>query len=449
MNSRHALIIDDEPDIRELLEITLQRMEVSCVAVGNLASAYQALASQSFDLCLADLRLPDGDGLDLVRHIGSHHPQLPVAVITAHGNMETAIEALKSGAFDFIAKPVQLPTLRKLVHSALQLNQRPASDTPEDGRGPAGSRLLGKSTAIEQIRVLIGKVARSQAPVFIGGESGTGKELAARMIHEGGPRAEAPFVAVNCGAIPADLIESELFGHVRGSFTGAVKDREGLFQSANGGTLFLDEVADLPLSMQVKLLRVLQEKAVRPVGASSETPVDVRIISASHKNLDELIHNGVLRHDLYYRIKVIELIMPPLRERREDIPPLIEHFLNRWGRQAGVSPPTLDEDAMTALVKHGFPGNVRELENLLERAATLSEGHHIQAEDLGLTEPFRPNTGTRMDDDSLDLEDCLAREERRLIESALEKTRWNRTEAARQLGLTLRSLRYRMAKLGL
>jgi len=445
MTHHLALIVDDEPDIRELLQITLERMQVEAVPAGSLDDAYRALKQQRFDLCLADMRLPDGDGLDLVRHISTTHPNLPVAVITAHGNMETAIEALKAGAFDFVSKPVQLPILRRLVETALRLGQAPSAPTEQ----PTGSQwdLLGGSTAMEEIRHLIHKLARSQAPVYISGESGTGKELAARLIHDRSPRAAAAFVPVNCGAIPRDLIESELFGHVKGSFTGAVRDKAGLISVANGGTLFLDEVADLPLAMQVKLLRVIQEKTIRPVGATQEQRVDVRFISASHKDLEELVRDGAFRQDLYYRLNVIELPMPPLRERTSDIPELTDHILARLAKQYGRDKPKLAETARSALLSYPFPGNVRELENTLERAFTLFEGNCIEREDLGL----RPDTADRavsLEPDE-DLDKFLARVEREVLQRTLEQHRWNRSQAARRLGLSPRALRYRMERLGM
>ena len=440
-----ALIIDDEPDIRELLDITLQRMGIDTRSAGNVAEAMQQLGSQEFDLCLADMRLPDGDGITIVRHIAQHHPQTPVAMITAHGNMDTAIEALKAGAFDFVSKPVDLPVLRRLVETALRLR----NDDPmgRDGSVTSESDLLGKSTAMQNIRSMIDKLARSQAPVFVSGESGTGKELASRLVHRNGPRSDKPFVAVNCGAIPGELMESELFGHIKGSFTGAIHDKEGLFQVADGGTLFLDEVADLPLSMQVKLLRAIQEKSIRPIGGAEEIKVDVRLISASHKDMNAMVANGEFRQDLFYRIHVIELNMPPLRDRREDIPLMIDHILERISHDSGVSKPRIDRAALKALYEHTYPGNVRELENILERACALCEDNLIQATDLGLNGSGNaPQPSTVPEGD---LESQLASIERVLIERALDETGWNRTAAAKNLGLTLRSLRYRMEKLGL
>jgi len=446
MNKPVALVVDDEPDIRTLLEITLGRMQVACVSCADLAEARAKLAERRFDVCLTDMRLPDGDGIDLVRLIGERYPDLPVAVITAHGSMESAIAALKAGAFDFVSKPVDLGILRRLVDTALKLPPRtPLPSAPARDDLP---RLFGDSPAMAQVRALIAKLSRSQAPVLITGESGTGKELAARLIHALGPRADRPFVPVNCGAIPHDLIESEVFGHVKGSFTGAHADRAGLFQAAQGGTLFLDEIADLPLALQVKLLRAIQEKSVRPVGAAREIPVDARILSATHKDLAALVAGGAFRQDLYYRIDVIELRMPSLRERPQDIPVLVERCLSRLAAAHGRPLPRLEAEPLQRLEQHAFPGNVRELENILERALTLCEGGRIAVEDLGLTEAGGAAAiGASKGAPSLD--DQLEDIERQTILKALEETRWNRTAAARKLGMTLRSLRYRLAKLGI
>lgn len=429
-----ALIIDDEADIRELLDITLARMGIDTVAAENVAAAKQALAEAPFDLCLTDMRLPDGSGLDIVEHIQAHCPHLPVAVITAYGSMELAIQALKAGAFDFVSKPVELKVLRKLVEQALK------SESGSDaGRPDMDRRLIGEAPVMCSLKEKVDKLARGQAPVFISGESGTGKEVIARLIHERGPRGEGPFVPVNCGAIPAELMESEFFGHKKGSFTGASQDKPGLFQAADGGTLFLDEVADLPLSMQVKLLRAIQEKRVRPLGAHQEIPIDVRILSATHRPLQRLVDEGRFREDLYYRINVIELQVPPLRERPQDIPLLVTTLLERLGEQYGQRF-ALDAAALETLGHYAFPGNVRELENILERAATLCENGRIRREDLGLKPERRqampPAPSHR-----------VCESERDSIIQALETTRWNRTAAARELGLTLRQLRYRLEKL--
>jgi two-component system response regulator PilR (NtrC family) len=451
MSTPLALIVDDEPDIRELLELTLGRMSVETRAAANLTDARQLLDEADFDLCLTDMRLPDGDGLQLIETIQQHHPDLPVAVITAHGNMETAVQALKVGAFDFISKPVDLQVLRNLVKAALKLSIFPQRDRR------SRDTLLGDSALMQTIRSTIVKLARSQAPIYISGESGTGKELVARLIHAKGPRNDKPFVPVNCGAIPSELMESEFFGHRKGSFTGAVSDKEGLFQAADGGTLFLDEVAELPLHMQVKLLRSIQEKAVRPVGEQKEVPVDVRILSATHKDLARLVDAGDFRQDLYYRINVIELKVPSLRQRREDIPQLAEHVLNKLTAGQGGEHPRLSQGALEALQRYPFPGNVRELENILERALTLNEGKDIEPEELALPasdaveatasgegqdQPAPPPAG-------VPLEDYLEEIERRAILRALEQTNSNKTAAAKLLGITFRAMRYRLKKLGL
>ena len=438
MSKPRALVVDDEPDIRELLEITLQRMGVDTEPAADLVTARELARQGRFDLCLTDMRLPDGSGIELVRFIQQHSPQVPVAVITAHGSMETAIEALKNGAFDFVSKPVDLAVLRKLVQTALRLAVRIA---------PSRRRLVGDSEVMENLRATIAKLARSQAPVFITGESGTGKELVARMIHEQGARAEAPFVPVNCGAMPDELMESELFGHRKGSFTGATADSQGLFQAADGGTLFLDEVADLPLHMQVKLLRAIQEKAVRPVGAQKEVPVDVRILSASHGDLGAMLRSGRFRQDLYYRLHVIELRVPALRERPEDIAQLAEYVLERLCGQTGTARPALTAPALAALRAYQFPGNVRELENLLERAMTLCEGEDIDVDDLGLSPS--PATEAPVTAAEPRLDSMLENVEKERILAALEKSRWNKTAAARLLGLNFGALRYRMQKLGI
>jgi len=442
-----ALIVDDEPDILELLDITLGRMNIQTRQACDLAGARRLLAQQPFDLCLTDMRLPDGDGIELVRQITREHPDLPVAVITAHGSMETAIQALKARAFDFASKPIDLQMLRRLVHSALKLH--PADEPPGSAptpRADSDASLFGTSPATERIRTMIAKLARSQAPVHISGESGTGKELAARLIHGQGPRHEGEFVAVNCGAIPQELMESEFFGHLKGSFTGAVGDQKGLFQSADGGTLFLDEVADLPLPMQVKLLRAIQEKRVRPVGGQKELPVDVRIISATHRDLSKLVEEGAFRQDLFYRINVIELHIPPLRERHQDIPQLAEHFLERIARRNQIPKPQLQPQALQALSTYPYPGNIRELENILERAVALCESDTIAADDILLPET---GTTTASPDTGLPLESYLEEVERREIVKALEATRWNRTAAAKRLGMSFRQLRYRLGKLGI
>lgn len=448
MKQATALIVDDEPDIRELLELTLTRMDIETVCAADLAEARAALEAQSFDLCLADMRLPDGDGIELVRHISHTYSDTPVAMITAHGNMETAIEALKAGAFDFVSKPVDLPVLRKLVTTALKLAENRNQEAPVSPQAEEQCPLRGNSAAMQRIRALTTKLARSQAPVHITGESGTGKELAANLIHQLGPRREKSFIAVNCGAIPHELLESELFGHKKGAFTGAVADKRGLFQEADGGTLFLDEVADLPLSMQVKLLRVIQEKRIRPIGATKEIPIDARIISATHQNLAERVKEGLFRQDLYYRLNVIELAMPSLRQRPEDIPDLTSHLLETIAQNYQLPPPRLDDDALAALQAYTFPGNVRELDNILERAFALCENGIITTDDLGLISlPTDNQTITAQRQPGENLEEYLARVERALLMQALEEARWNKTAAAKKLGVSFRSLRYRLNKL--
>ncbi|MCU7851124.1 MAG: sigma-54 dependent transcriptional regulator [Candidatus Thiodiazotropha sp. (ex Monitilora ramsayi)] len=442
-----ALIVDDEPDICELLEITLLRMGIDAQSVLDLGAARQRLTEQPFDLCLTDMRLPDGNGIDLVRHISEHYPSLPVAMITAHGNMESAVQALKAGAFDFVSKPVDLEILRKLVEKAIKLGRPATANKSQVEKKQDTVPLLGKSQSMELVRQLISKLARSQAPVYISGESGTGKELAARLIHQQGPRADHTFVAVNCGAIPQELMESELFGHKKGSFTGAGSDKEGLFQTADGGTLFLDEVADLPLHMQVKLLRAIQEKHIRPVGGQLELPVDVRIISATHKNLSQLVESGEFRQDLFYRINVIELPLPPLRERPEDIPLLSQHFLTQLARHNGIDKPKLSASALKRLRDYPFPGNIRELENILERTITLCDGRILEADDLHLPELSQTDPPKR--NETQPLGDMMEEVERQAIMKALNETRWNRTAAAKMLGMSLRSLRYRLEKLGI
>ena len=434
MDQPQALVVDDEPDICELLTMTLGRMNIKAESAVNLASARALIEKQHFDICLTDMRLPDGDGLELVEWIQSNAAHMPVAVITAHGNVETAVQALKLGAFDFMSKPLDLGHLRNIVENALKIE----GETPEQP-----SRLLGNSPTMLELREMIEKVARSQAPVHISGESGTGKELVARLIHDSGPRSDGPFVPVNCGAIPSELMESEFFGHRKGSFTGAVSDKVGLIQSADNGTLFLDEIADLPLSMQVKLLRVIQEKTVRPVGASGEEPANARILSATHKNLAKMVTGGEFREDLYYRINVIELHVPALRDRGDDVVVLAKHILSKLDSTA-----TLDGSASGALAGYSFPGNVRELENMLERAVTLCATGTISEADLhmreasgGINEPLLfTNT---------DLSNQVEDVQRQAIVDALERTRYNKTAAARLLGLSFRQLRYRIKKLGI
>ncbi|TAA10982.1 sigma-54-dependent Fis family transcriptional regulator [Pseudoxanthomonas winnipegensis] len=482
---RSALIVDDERDIRELLTLTLGRMGIRIDTAANLGEARALLARNAYDLCFTDMRLPDGNGIELVGEISRQFPKTPVAMITAFGNVELAVEALKAGAFDFVSKPVDINVLRGLVKHALELNN---VERPSPAPAPAqhAMRLLGESSAMRELRDTIAKVARSQAPVYILGESGVGKELVARTIHEQGARSSGPFVPVNCGAIPAELMESEFFGHKKGSFTGAHADKQGLFQAASGGTLFLDEVAELPLPMQVKLLRAIQEKAVRPVGASGEIQVDVRILSATHKDLGELAHDGRFRHDLYYRINVIELRVPPLRERTGDLPQLTGAILNRLAGSQGRPAPRLTPAAADALSQYAFPGNVRELENILERAMAMADEDAIDASDLRLPQgerrsaaaqppaqspppqdydPFRsaptPQFGQGLPSQAGASSAPMANEaegplpsyieqmERAAIHKALEDNRWNKTKAAAQLGITFRALRYKLKKLGI
>ena len=435
MSKPLALVIDDEPDICELLSLTLGRMDIDTAVAGDVRSAKAQLSGKHFDICLTDMRLPDGDGLELVEWMQKHSSGVPVAVITAHGNVETAVQALKLGAFDFISKPLDLQNLRNIVENALKLDARQAGEA---------SRLLGDSPAMQELRDLVGRVARSQAPVHISGDSGTGKELVARLIHDSGPRGDGPFVPVNCGAIPAELMESEFFGHKKGSFTGAVQDKTGLVQSADSGTFFLDEIADLPLSMQVKLLRVIQEQTIRPVGSSKELTVDVRILSATHRKLSDMVASGDFREDLYYRINVIELHVPSLRERGDDILMLAGHILARLGSSSEA----LDASARAALRNYHFPGNVRELENLLERAVTLCATGTISRSDLALRTDESPEAEGPAATAG-DLGDQIDDVQRQAIVDALQKTRYNKTAAAKLLGLTFRQLRYRIKKLGI
>ncbi len=442
--SRSVLIVDDEEDILELIELTLLRMGLDVDRATTVKGAIEKVQAGDYDLCLTDMRLPDGEGLELVQFISDNLSDLPVAVITAHGNTENAVAALKAGAFDYLAKPVSLEQLRTLVKSALSLPQPAATKSSNE------QAMIGDSAAIQQARELIEKLARSEAPVHITGESGSGKELAARLIHQKGARRAQPFVPVNCGAIPENLMESEFFGYRKGAFTGADSDRDGFFQAAHGGTLFLDEVADLPLPMQVKLLRAIQEKKVRKVGATQEDSLDVRIISATHQKLGECVEGGKFRHDLYYRLNVIELRMPALREMREDIPQFVGALLDKLSRNAGSKKPEIAPEALEDLKRYDFPGNVRELENVLERAMALCSDGKVTAEDLQLTPEDIPGQPVVIGGDSkAPLQDYLDRVEKEAILEALEKTRYNRTAAAKLLGITFRSMRYRMERLGL
>ena len=457
MTTQSVLIVDDEPDIRELLDITLSRMGLQTHSAATLEEARGMIARVQPDLCLTDMRLPDGNGISLIEHIQQEFPHIPVAMITAHGSVEAAIAALKAGAFDFISKPIELENLRRLVSTALQLE-----GDPSRAQDAVNEELIGSAPAIQVLRQQISKLARSQAPVHIHGESGSGKEVVARLIHNNGPRAAGPFVAVNCGAIPPELMESELFGHMKGSFTGASQDKVGLFQAASGGTLFLDEVADLPLAMQVKLLRAIQEKTVRPVGANEEQHTDIRLLSATHKNLAREVEAGRFRQDLYYRINVIDIRVPSLRERLEDLPALTRSILSRISPADSEVEALLEKSALKALSEYSFPGNVRELENILERALALSDGKRITAADLqfsnttsGTAAAFdsqkigRNGHGLAVREAHGDLEGYLENIEREIISAALEECRWNKTATAKLLGISFRSLRYRQKKLGL
>jgi len=445
MNTPLTLIIDDEPDIRELLEITLNRMNIRTLCAENITAAKQLLEQNKFDLCLTDMKLPDGDGLALVDFIQNSTNPIPIAVISAHGNMDIAIQAMKKGAFDFLSKPVDIKILRQLVANALKISQ----STPVEKDRRTRHILLGDSPLMREIRNKIDKVARSQAPVYISGESGAGKELIAKLIHQQSPRHDAEFIAINCGAIPHELMESEFFGHKKGSFTGANTDKKGLFQAADGGTLFLDEVADLPLSLQVKLLRAIQEKKVRSIGDSHETAINVRLLSATHKNLNQMVGEGLFRQDLYYRINVIEMIAPPLRARASDIPELAKHLLSNLATSNNQSQPTLSAQAISALKQYHFPGNVRELENILERALALYEGEVIELDDLNLPIGSKHPQAEIFNPTELSLEDYLEEIEKDALSKALEENRWNKTATAKALGLSFRSLRYRLKKLGL
>lgn len=440
MSKKSILIVDDEPDIRELIEITLQRMGLDTQCAEDYSQATRMLHDRRFDLCLTDMKLPDGDGIALVEHIQQLYPDTPSAVFTAHGSIDLAIKAMKSGAFDFVSKPVSLDTLRNLVEKALTL---PSDSTNVDGPIDSKYQILGESESMVELKRSISKFARSQAPVFICGQSGTGKELVARQIHLQGARSSAPFVAVNCGAIPSELMESEFFGHIKGSFTGAASDNEGLFKAAHGGTLFLDEIADLPLAMQVKLLRVIQEKSIRPVGSQQEQSIDVRIISASHKDLDGMVKQGEFRQDLYYRINVIGVTVPRLAEREADIELLTERLIDRYNSQNSTSI-SIDSNSLNALKQYDFPGNVRELENILERATALCENDCIEVGDLQL-----PDNGLKSEENQPSLGEMTQQLEKEEIARALEDHRWNQSATARTLGMTLRQLRYRIDKLKL
>lgn len=456
-----VLVVDDEPDILELLSITIKRMGFTCVATDNITHAKQLISEGSFKLCLTDMRLPDGSGLDFVSHISKNHSHIPVVLITAYGSMDLAIEAMKQGAFDFLSKPVDLQKLRSIIKNAILLDE---STQSESSNNPFPN-ILGNSDALNRLKAQISKVARSHAPVFIHGESGSGKELVARGVHQAGPRASQPFIAVNCGAIPSELMESEFFGHKKGAFTGASSNKEGFFQAAHGGTLFLDEVADLPLAMQVKLLRAIQENTIRPVGSETEYKVDVRILSASHKDLHKEVNDKHFREDLFYRLDVINLQVPPLRERLDDVPILCEHILKNLAESLSFGPISLSPKAMSALQHYHFPGNIRELENILQRAITLSEGDAIDVRDLNfkaLQQTSLDHTANKQEQThntapspthvlahGQSLESYLEDIEKQILTRTLEECRWNKTAAAEQLGMSFRSIRYRLKKLGI
>jgi two-component system, NtrC family, response regulator PilR len=464
MSNKTALVIDDEADIRELVELTLKRMQIDVTTAGSLSEAHARIGEKQFDLCLTDMRLPDGSGIDFIAHLNKNFPDTPIAMITAYGNVEAAVQALKAGAFDFVSKPVDLGMLRGLVQKALALRDQKTQKVVEEEAVGKTSGMLGDSDAMQRVRSTISKLARNQAPVHISGESGTGKEVAARLIHTLSPRSTAAFVPVNCGAIPTELMESEFFGHKRGSFTGANADKDGLFQAANGGTLFLDEIAELPMHMQVKLLRVIQEKTVRPIGGRAEIPVDVRILSATHKDLAKQVEANHFRQDLYYRINVIELKMPALRERRDDIGLLTGKFLERLAPDWGISKPKLSPEALKQLMNYDFPGNVRELENILERAVALCENDIIEVHDLqlrprvvntnqsvppGMTGQIPSVPNSPLPADQGGLTQYIDSIERDTLMKALEECRWNKTAAAKKLGITFRAMRYRLKKLGI
>ncbi len=462
MAQQRVLIIDDEPDIRELLELTLLRMGLDTATAGTVKEGMLEIQNFKPDLCLTDMKLPDGTGFDIVRYIQRDFSHIPVAVITAFGSMETAVEALKAGAYDFVSKPVDLTKLRDLVQTALKLSENNEAPIASEAVSSESSPIIGQSPVIDKLKRTIAKLARSQAPVFIHGASGTGKELVAKQIHQQGPLASGNFVPVNCGAIPESLMESEFFGHKKGSFTGAIEDKEGLFQAAHHGTLFLDEVADLPLSMQVKLLRAIQEKAVKAVGGVEEVSVDTRILSATHKNLEEEVEKGRFRQDLYYRLNVIKLSVPTLHERGDDIFLLADHFLRSIAERWQLPIMQLSKSSIEILARYPFPGNVRELENILERACTLADAEIIEPEDLQLptntpvinTSSYDTIFKTEASETNNKHHELLnkpahnntATSEREEIIHVLNETRWNRTAAAKVLGMTFRQLRYRIKK---
>lgn len=443
----HILIVDDEPDILELLSMTIDRLGLHSVTACSIADAQHQLSQNTFDLCLTDMRLPDGSGLDLVSHIQTLYETMPVIMLTAYGSVDIAIEAMKQGAFDFLSKPVELEKLKTTIKAALSLSSD-TKTTKEDITDIPN--MIGTSPAMQQLKNQIRKVARSQAPIFIHGESGSGKELVARAIHQLGVNQNQAFIAVNCGAIPSELMESEFFGHRKGAFTGATQNKDGFFQAANGGTLFLDEVADLPLSMQVKLLRAIQENVIRPVGSETEEKVDVRILSASHKDLQAEVANQSFREDLFYRLDVINLQVPSLRKRKEDIAQLSEHIIRRLTASLDMPVISLDKSAIDALNHYDFPGNIRELENILQRAITLVDGYVLNANDLALKQSTGRNS-TQLNGllPGQSLEEYLESIERQILKETLEQCRWNKTAAAEQLGMSFRSMRYRLKKLNI
>lgn len=443
-----CLIVDDETDIRELLTITLERMDIEIYSASGVEDAKTLLKQHQYSLCLTDMQMPDGTGLDLVNYISEFYAGLPVAVITAHASADNAVCALKAGAFDYLSKPISLKQLRPVIEFALKL---PAQFNASNANT---LEMIGDSEPIQYVRNMVAKLARSQAPVYISGESGSGKELAAKLIHQNSSRVEGAFIAVNCGAIPENLMECEFFGYKKGAFTGANQDKEGLFQAASGGTLFLDEVADLPLAMQVKLLRAIQEKKVRMVGGTSEEAVDVRIISATHKNLSEMMDSGLFRQDLYYRLNVIQLKMPALRDRPSDIPLLAKLLMAKLCAGMSIVEPQIDNATQTYISKLPFPGNVRELENMLERALAMCDGKIITIQDLLHNDELKLDAPKKQIFDptqmlELSLSDYLEDIEKRAIVNALNKANNNKTAAAKLLGVSFRTLRYRLSKLGL
>lgn len=458
-----VLFVDDEEDLCTLMQMMLSRMGIETHVAYRIAQAKKMLSEHHYDICFTDLNLPDGSGLELVEEISQQYPQLPVAVLTAYGNMDIAIAALKAGAFDFVSKPIKQTHLEQLLQKALNnpVQQQAASEDALEQR-----MLIGQSAPIEQLRVTLKKIARSQAPVFITGESGTGKEVVANLVHRLSNRNEGPFIAINCSAIPSDLLESELFGHKKGSFTGATQDKQGLIQSAHGGSLFLDEIAELPLNMQVKLLRAVQEKAIRPIGSDTEIDVDFRVISASHQDLESLVQQGKFRQDLFFRIHVMDLVLPPLRERGQDILILAQHFIQKVCREWEIEVKALTTRGKEFLLAQYYPGNVRELRNIIERAITLSDDDYIDVQHLQ-SAPFRRSVNTpvlsidqmltapseltlaprKLPDEGLEL--YLENIEKEILLNALNITHWNRTLAAKKLGMSFRSLRYRLKKFGL